>query len=202
MVKRIYSMAQEGHSVLAYLDDYASCHASYHQASEGFNKFLALAKELGLDLALHKSVSPTNIIDWLGYSIDSDKMIVTIPAAKLQEFVKYCSTWVSKRHASKCSIQSLVGKMSFISNCVTQGRRFMSRVLAALRAMGDQEWTTLSEDFRLDVKWFITYAEIANGVALFVPNRLEVQLEARLLLLPLTGGGGVGLNCCYTWLYT
>lgn len=172
-----YILAQEGHIVLAYLDDYASCHASLRQADTGFNSFLTTAKDLGLDLALHKCVAPTTNIDWLGYTIDTSQMQVSIPKAKLDEFVKECSTWTSKRKASKQAIQSLAGRMNFIANCVKQGRQFMSRVLAALRMMADREWTTLSDGFRMDVKWFVLYAKLANGVAIIEPIRPEVFME-------------------------
>lgn len=193
-----FILAKEGHSVLAYLDDYASCHASLHQATLGFEAFISTAKELGLDLATHKCVPPTNIINWLGYTIDSNKMQVSIPAVKMEEFVKECQTWLHKRRASKKGIQSLVGRMTFIANCVTQGRRFMSRVLAALRAMGDREWTTLSDDFRLDVKWFLSYTTQANGVSMIATVRPRGELECDSSL---TGGGGVGGKACYTWSY-
>lgn len=154
-----FILAKEGHSILAYLDDYASCHASFERAPQGFNAFLNTAHSLGLDLALKKCVAPTHTIDWLGYTINAKDMSVTIPAVKRNEFVKDCTTWLSKRKANKKAIQSLVGRMTFISNCVTQGRRLMGRVLGALRAMAEWEWTTLSDDFRLEVKLFVNYAK-------------------------------------------
>lgn len=193
-----FILAKEGHTILAYLDDYASCHASFNQAQAGFQAFTATAKDLGLELATHKCVAPTNTIEWLGYTIDTNKMVVSIPDKKMDEFVKECSSWMSKHRASRSGIQSLVGRMSFIANCVSQGRKFMSRVLAALRAMGDREWTTLSDEFRLDVRWFIMYAKQGNGVSLISTVRSEVQIECDSSL---SGGGGVGEHFCYTWKY-
>lgn len=194
-----FIMAKEGHTILAYLDNYASCHASHHQASIGFQGFIATTERLGLDLARHKCVAPTHVIEWLGYTIDSRNMTVSIPKEKMQDFVKECTSWLNKRKASKTAIQSLVGKMNFIANCVTQGRRFMSRVLAALRAMGEREWTTLCEDFRLDIKWFVSYAKHANGVSLIEPIRVEVEIECDSSL---SGGGGVAGQVCYKWKYS
>lgn len=194
-----FILAKQGHTILAYLDDYASCHASYHQAVLGYRTFLSTAEDLGLDLASHKCIPPTHVIEWLGYTIDSVNMTVSIPNTKMDEFVKDCGNWVNKRRASKTAIQSLAGKMNFIANCVTQGRRFMSRVLAAIRTMGNREWTTLSDGFRLDVKWFITYAKNANGVSLISPVRPEVEFECDSST---TGGGGVASNWCYFWRYS
>lgn len=75
----------------------------------------------------------------------------------------------------------------------------MSRVLSALRAMGDRDWTTLSDKFSLDVKWFIAYASQSNGVALIHPLRPEGDINCDSSLV---GGGGVAFPFCYTWRYS
>lgn len=64
--------------------------------------------------------------------------------------------------------------------------------------MGERDWTTISDDFRLDVKWFISYAKLANGVSLILPIRPVVEIECDSSL---TGGGGMGGSWCYTWKY-
>lgn len=88
--------------------------------------------------------------------------------------------------------------MAFIANCVTQGRRFKSIVLAALRAMGDREWTMLSDEFRLDVKWFFSYPRTANGISLIQPVRPKAHIKCNSSFM----GGGIGSKFCYTWLYS
>lgn len=52
-------------------------------------------------------------------------------------------------------IQAIAGKLIFISNCVQSGRKFLARILATLRNMGEKKWTTLSDPFRADIK-FVT----------------------------------------------
>lgn len=194
-----YLMASDGHFILSYLDDYAGCNGSYQQAQASFEAFKALAQDLGLNLAEHKCVAPTTSIEWLGYKIDSVNMIVSIPALKLKEFVKICKQWLTRRRAKKKSLQSLAGKMAYISGCVSQGRKFMCRVLATIRSMRDRDWTTLSDDFRLDVKWFYLYSKAANGVALFSLERTEFEVECDSSL---QGAGGAGGSLCYNWKYT
>lgn len=193
-----YLMASDGHFLLAYLDDYAGCDSSYDNALQSFNTFKALTNNLGLKLADHKCVAPTTSIEWLGYNIDSVKMIVSIPAPKLSEFLKICKQWINRRRAKKKSLQSLAGKMAYVSGCVSQGRKFMCRVLATIRAMKDREWTSLSEEFRLDVKWFYIYSRTANGIALFATERASFEIECDSSM---EGAGGAGGQVCYTWKY-
>lgn len=192
-------MANDGHFVIAYLDDYAGCHGDFASATQAFNAFKDLTKRLGLVLAERKCVSPTTTIDWLGYSINTNDMSVKIPRPKLDEVVKECGAWLVKKKAHKRSLQSLAGRLAFISNCVLPGRKFMARLLATIRHMGDKEWTTISDECHLDIRWFFTYAKESNGLALYNPVRPVVEMDCDSSL---TGGGGNGGPFCYTWEYS
>lgn len=194
-----YLMAKDGHFTIAYLDDYAGCHQDHQAAMDAFNHFKELTASLGLNLAGHKCVPPTPNIEWLGYAIDTNNMSVAVPKRKLDEFIEHCQEWINRKRAHKKALQSLVGRMAYISNCVLPGRKFMSRVLTALRNMKNREWTTISQDVQLDVKWFIDYARNGNGVSFFNPERKTVHLECDSSL---QGGGGNGPGLCYTWKYS
>lgn len=58
-----YIFASRGFMVLAYLDDYASCELTPEKSFQAYHSFIALANQLGLDLAAHKCVQPTTSIE-------------------------------------------------------------------------------------------------------------------------------------------
>lgn len=194
-----YILGKEEHHVLAYLDDYGACHPSHQTATIAYKRFKQLAAELGLQLADHKSLPPATSMEWLGYVVDSTEMSVTIPQAKLQEVLQECQVWLSRSRASKKMIQKIVGKLIFISNCVHPGRKFVSRILATLSHMGDREWTTISDHFKADVRWFYEYARQANGVYLCSPIKKTYEIECDSSLI-----AGAGTTNChyYAWQYT
>lgn len=187
-------MAKAGHYSIAYLDDYAGCHASYKEAVRSFNYFSALADKLGLSLATRKSVAPTTKLEWLGYHLDTALMSVTIPDKKLAEVVKECGKWLRKKKAHKKSLQSLAGRLAFISNCILPGRKFMARLLVTIGDMGKKNWMTITNDCVLDIKWFYLYSKSSNGMALYQPTKPLCELECDSSLL---GGGGNSSNTCY-----
>lgn len=195
----VYIMANEGHQMIAYLDDFGGCHASKQKAQQAYSRFKALAKELGLQLADQKCCPPNTSMEWLGYQINTEAMSVTIPAAKLQEILAECRLWLDRRHATKTMIQQLVGKLIFLCNCVQQGRKFMARILATLRDMKDRQWTSVSAQFRADVDWFCKYAEQANGILLCAPVKEQFHLECDSSLY---GAGGNSDSEYYTWEYS
>lgn len=91
-------------------------------------------------------------------------MTLSVPANKLAEILKECNTWLQKLKASKKMVQSLVGRLLYITHCIPPARRFLSRILATLAGMEEGQWIALKPSFKLEVLWFGRYAEQANGV--------------------------------------
>lgn len=195
----IYILAQAGVHALAYLDDFAGAQPTRQEAASDYSHFLKITASLGLKLADTKCLPPTQNIEWLGFQIDTAAMSVAIPKYKLEQVLSECQLWMNRHRASKAMIQSLVGKLVHISNCIPAGRRFIARILDTLRRMEDRVWTTINTDFLKDVQWFTQYAQQANGVYFYEPNRPEFAFECDSLL---HGGGGAAANLVYTWTYS
>lgn len=175
-----YIMAQKSCILLAYLDDYASSEATYNHALANYHLFIDTADSLGLKLAKDKCRSPTTSIEWLGYQINTDNMTLLIPPKKLEEVLLECNKWINRSRANKRSLQSLIGKLIHVANCITHAKKFTSQLLATLRTL--QLWTTLTPEAKLDITWFLKYAVIGNGVSHLStnPNKFEIQCDACL----------------------
>lgn len=195
----VYIMNKKGFFLLAYLDDFGASYASKKQAEDSFQTFVNLAARLGLSLAQEKSVPPTHVMEWLGYTVDSRNMSIKIPHQKLQAILQDCKAWLNKTRANKKTIQEIVGRLLYISNCVLPGRKFTSRILGTLRAMEDKQWTTLTPEFKADLRWFAAYAEASNGLYLISPSRPQFNIECDASLL---GAGGNSATQCYQWTFT
>lgn len=194
-----YMMHKKNCYTIAYLDDYAGANATKDQALSVFQTFKDLAHNLGLHLADHKCCPPRNNMEWLGYIIDTSKMQVSIPPYKMGEVVVECVSWLEKSKVNKKMIQSLVGKLVFVSNCITPGRKFTARILATLRNLKDRQWTTIDAEFKADLKWFATYAASANGIRMFPPTLPTISIECDSSL---RGAGAHDDDRCYTWAYS
>lgn len=194
----VHVMAQRGHKVLAYLDDYAAAEASPIKAQASFDAFLHLAEYLGLKLAANKCIPPATRVEWLGYLVDTQQMTVSIPEVKLHETLKECARWMLRTRANTKMIQSLVGRLIFLANAITPARKFVTRIIGTLKAMPDSGWVTISNHFRLDLLWFLQYAKQANGVFYYTPEKTYVEIQCDSSL---TGGGGCSDQYCYSWVY-
>lgn len=197
----VYLMAQEGYTVLAFLDDFAGCEVDRSKAEAAYTCFLKLTAQLGLQLAMDKCSPPTTQMQWLGYDINTVTMVVSIPQDKMKEVLAICQLWSAKKRASRQMIQSLLGKLIHLANCVRHARKFTARILDTLRYINSSErsWTTLDDEFKADVAWFMYYAAAANGVSLFSPVKETIFIECDSSL---TGGGANSGTAYYIWKYT
>lgn len=197
----VYLMASKGFKVLAFLDDFAGWEPSYQKASEAYQAFLQLTSSLGLKLSSDKCQPPSRSIQWLGYDIDALRMSVAIPPDRLIQVQAECNLWLAKVRASRSMIQSLVGKLIHLANCVRHARKFTARILTTLRYMisKSKAWITLDEGFKADVKWFQAYAQSANGLSLISPVLQNIYIECDSSL---HAGGGNSDGFFFVWTYT
>ena len=170
-------MSKLGHTVIAYVDDFCGISHNPEQATRSFSAFEALCADLGLRLAPEKSAPPSTTMEWLGFEFDTVQRTVTIPAQKLTDVVELANSWTHKKHCTRRELQVLAGKLMHISHCVLPARKFMSRILTALRAAPEAGTVKVNCELRRDVLWFVDYASASNGRLLLEPDLPIMRIE-------------------------
>ena len=165
----VYLLRKKGHHVHCYLDDFVGVAPTLKDVEAAYQDFNDLASQLGLELSPAKCVPPTKSLEWLGFSISAQHMTVTIPTAKLDEIITECESWTTKYKASRKELQRLVGRLQHIAKCVQPARRFMSRILKALRDTPYTGKHNTTPDLKSDIRWFLEYAARSNGMVLLKP---------------------------------
>ena len=128
-----YIMASQGQCLLAYVDDFAGIAQTCQQTLKGLAAFEETCEKLGLKLAPGKTAFPSTSMQWLGFHFDTIDMSITIPEQKLTDLLEEAERWMTKTHASRNEYQSLAGKLNHVNNVIAPARKFMGRILAALR---------------------------------------------------------------------
>ena len=175
-------MTEAGFPTLAYVDDFGGCLPDFHTAMSAFAHFEHLTSTLGLSLAPEKSTFPTTRLEWLGFMIDSVAMEITVPQQKLDEVLNLNTEWETRHRASRKDFQVLAGKLNHLAQCILPARRFMSRILAALRSSPRVGTRLIDENVRRDIAWFNSFARSFNGKLLLVDNPpvFPIQCDACL----------------------
>ena len=104
---------------------------------------------------------------------------MSITQEKLKDIPQVCKSWATKAACTKRELQSLPGKLLYITKCVKSSSFFLNRMLDL---SSKQDKIVISTDFRRDLNWFTNFVPKFNGTAFFVHNKIhhEIELDACL----------------------
>ena len=152
--------------VANYLDDFIGV-VPTARALQDYEYCGSLLRELGLQESLSKACPPSTIMTCLGVQINTVDMTLSVTSERLEELVVLLSHWLTKKSATKSELQSLVGKLSFVSKCVRQSRLFLACILAMLRTVKrNHHHVKLSKEFFRDIHWWLRFIHVYNGVSI------------------------------------
>ena len=175
------TVKEELFNVVNYSDDLGGCEADLPRALESFTLLKTLMDDLGLQESTKKAEPPSTQLVYLGVLFDSEALQMRVPPEKLAEIKSEIGQWSRKTTMTRKTLQSLLGKLFWVSRVVRLARVFMGRLLHQLRTMsslGDNVKEKLSEESRKDLKWWARYLEHFNGIQMIVeeePFPLELS---------------------------
>ena len=172
------------YQVINYSDDLGGVEESLERAIEAFNKLGWLLTDLGLEESLKKAEAPSQTMTYLGVEFDSVKMTMSVPPEKVTEIKAEIRLWVRKTSITRKDLQSLLGKLFWISKVVRYSRPFMGRLLAQLRTMTslkDGKKVKLFDESRKDILWWMHFLDEFNGINMIV-NEDPIPLSFEQLL--------------------
>ena len=85
--------------------------------------------------------------------------------------------WSRKTVATKQELQSILGKLIWISKVVRYSRCFLSRIISLLKTLKHQKQKTMIPDsVKKDFKWWGKFLTVFNGVELLVPTTVYTSV--------------------------
>jgi hypothetical protein len=155
-----------GLTVLNYLDDFIGVeHPDSAQAA--FTKLGHLLSALGLVESTAKASPPADVMVCLGVEFNTTALTLSVSRDRLVELEELLLQWLHKKSTSKRDLQSLIGKLAFVSKCVRQSRLFLSRILHCLRQLKfNHHHINLTAEFRKDILWWCRFLRSYNGVSM------------------------------------
>ncbi|XP_071176474.1 uncharacterized protein [Mytilus edulis] len=152
--------------IVNYLDDLAVCDVQ----EKAFDAYAILGEVLdncGLEESVEKATPPSTSMVFLGILFDTVSCTLSITKDRLEEILYLVKSWLQKERCSLKDLQSLLGKLHFVSSCVCPGRLFVSRLLVWLRTFGGQNITKrVPKYIKLDLVWWSKFLNIYNGVSM------------------------------------
>jgi hypothetical protein len=187
----MYMHAEDGYEGSSYLDDLIGV-SSPQLGQEAYESLGELLAELGLLENLAKACPPNTIQLVLGVLINTVDGTISVPGERLDEINALLTQWRRKRKTTKDELQSLIGKLQFVTKCVRQSRIFINRMLEMLRSFSpDAKSKVLSESFQKDITWWWCFMERFNSVS-YIPVEMWSEPDVSFSTDScLTGCGGI-----------
>ena len=157
-------------SLIHYLDDYfltgpaqsSACATQLHQ-------LLQVCAHLGIPVGMDKVDGPATSLTFLGLELDSVQQQIRLPPTKLDEILTELHDWSHRTKATKRSLLSLIGKLSFAARAVPAGHLFLQRLITLSTTVRQlHHRIRLGRQARADLAWWTEFLPTWNGTARFV----------------------------------
>ena len=173
--------------VANYVDDFMGLD-SRHRIWASFNTLRNLLRDLGASEACEKAVLPTHVLEFLGVLFDLLNMTISVSPQRLRELKAELGRWRRKNRYTRKQLESLLGKLQFVSNCVRPGRLMVSQLRNALRKTGNRG-AVVNEDMRKDIQWWENFLPVYHMASIMW---MEQVVDSDILMATDTCLSGMG----------
>ena len=145
-----------------YIDDLINLHRNRNRCASNTHKIVALLEKLGFHLNTKKSsLEPSQTVEFLGFVIDSIKMIIQLTTKKKESLVELCKQVLNQQYVTIRVVAKLLGKFTSSFLGVKFGPlhyRFLDndKTKALVISKGNFNATMcISEKGREDILWWL-----------------------------------------------
>jgi hypothetical protein len=160
------------------------------------HEIILLLQLLGFRINFEKShLTPTQTIKYLGFWIDSTKMIISLPEDKVWGIIQACQTAVLKQKLSVCNLARLLGRMSATAMAVLPApicywalQRQRNSAFAIYQSFETR--VQLNQSSLEELQWWIKQLPQWNGRSIPSPlPDITIETDASLLGWGAAAGG-------------
>ena len=171
------SHARGAPRVINYLDDFLVLGASADLCLAARDIVTSTITLLGFQVSWKKVSDPNPVTTFLGITIDSLEMELSLPMEKVTKLKNLISTVLDRGRTSKRELECLGGLVSYCSYVVRGGRTFSRRIfdLAASYSRASKS-VPLNDAIRADLKWWLAFCSAFNGRACIIRDTHSLHM--------------------------
>jgi hypothetical protein len=142
-------------NVVDYMDDFMGAAASYDEARENMNVFLALARQLNVPIAPDK-IQMAQEVEFLGIVINTVQWTISFSAKKRDKLLSLVNKWKSAESISNKELQSMIGKFLHASIVYFGGGTFTRPLIHKLKHVRNANRIQMAKypEIALSLKWW------------------------------------------------
>ena len=142
-----------------YLDDLFMVHYISQVCSNTMQVLKDVSQEIKMPIVPEKSEGSSTIVEFLGLTLDTELMVVHIPAEKLQDIKTIIGKMLKSRKATSWELQSIAGKLNFVTKAVPAGKCFIKRIYEAQAGVPQHHHVDLRSPGLSDLRMWKVFTE-------------------------------------------
>ena len=115
--------------VIQILDDFFVAEPSWVGCLKTFSTLLKAFMSLRASLVASKTLGPSQVLEFMGIVLDTNRMEVRLPEDKLSRTRELLKSFQGRRSVRLVELQSLIGTLQFACKVVVPGRTFLQRII-------------------------------------------------------------------------
>lgn len=160
-----YIHGEMGYYLCNFIDDMVG--AEFPEiAQRAYEALGRTIRDLGLVESEDKQVPPTTQMEFLGNLLNSVDMTISVTPDRILELQNELQTWLHTQTITRRALESIIGKLQFVCNCVRSGRLFLNRLLNFLRGTRTGQYYVLPSEAKKDLVWWNTYLPLFPATSL------------------------------------
>ena len=148
-----------------YIDDLCSAETA-QVAWHSYHMLEKILKDIGATESKAKATPPSTRMEFLRTIVDTENMTLEVSQQRMQQLQDELQCWNKWSTASKKQLQSLIGKLNFVTNCVRASRVFLNRMIHSLNEFPERGRITIPSELKRDVTWWLKFLSVYNGVSI------------------------------------
>ena len=188
-------------SVIHYLDDFFLVNRNKEGCQKDLSKITNICAALQVPLAAEKTKGPTQLLDFLGFEINTITETVSLPKEKVLKGIMLINKALESRKISLEKFQSILGFLNFASTVIFPGRAFLQNLYAKTSSVSKPyHKVTLNKQDKEDLQMWKQFLSHHNGIYLY---KEELFLSPQMLHLYTDACGSLGMGAVLGthWLY-
>ena len=177
-----------GIRLVIYLDDIMIMNQSLSGIQSDLSTAVYLLENLGFLINQKKSVLvPTHVTEFLGFTVNSETMTLSLPKDKVIKIKQNCLDLVSRQSVSARDLAQLIGRLTATNQAVLPSplhyRSLQILKTKALHAGGSYDHQVqLDEESKQELIWWSSKLSMWNGKALVRPHpNIVIKSDASLV---------------------
>lgn len=193
-VQWVIMKESESKNIDHYLDDFLFAGESNTLDCQNLmNNFDTVCNRLGVPVAKEKTEGPTTKLQYLGFLIDTEKMLIKIPDEKILELKSKIKFVLGRKKVTLRDLQSLCGSLAFCSKALPAGRAFSRRIyLATSSAKKPHHYIRVTGGMYQDFLVWNLFLDKFNGVSYM----LDIDWSSSSVLELFTDSAGGSTKGC------